>query len=73
MSNPYQREQRKQNIQRDPINRGELVQDYERWLVKSALVFLFFKPWYWTNLDRGRIEVRRRFMNGYIRSTVLDA
>ncbi|SMQ84905.1 cell division protein FtsZ [Bacillus sp. OV166] len=30
MSNPIQRERRKQHIQRDPINRGEPVQDYNR-------------------------------------------
>jgi cell division protein FtsZ len=30
MSNPNQRERRKQHIQRDPINRGEPVQDYDR-------------------------------------------
>jgi cell division protein FtsZ len=29
-SNPYQREQRMQHIQRDPINPGEPVQDYDR-------------------------------------------
>ncbi len=30
MSNPNQRERRKQHIQRDPIKRGEPVQDYDR-------------------------------------------
>ncbi|WP_410896268.1 hypothetical protein [Neobacillus sp. 204] len=38
-----------------------------------GILIYFFIPWYGTNLERGRIEVRRRLVNGYIRSFVLDA